>query len=356
MGERETVSSMTYSSIKLGLICRADNGGLGAQTHDLYTHLKPHKTLVIDIEHLTGYPNDFSKYPDAKVVKGFEPQNTEIDSFLEGLDVVFTVECPYNHYLYAKAREMGVKTVEQFNFEWSAYHQSPKLPKPDLLLAPSTWRMEEMEKYAPVKYLHVPVDREKFQFKTKHEAKKFLHIAGHRTFGDRNGTAILLEALPYIRSDVEIVIRTQDDLPRAYTDHKLTITKQDVADRRDLYNDEDVLILPRKYGGLSLQLNEALSLGMPALMLNIPPQADFLPTEWLIDATLKEQQMIKLPIDVYECTPKALAEKIDEFANLSTLRRYSEVAGGLSHDKDWRVMKVEYEDLFNELVDNNTHS
>ena len=335
--------------MRIGLIARADNGGLGAQTEDFYKWMKPSKTLVIDIEHLTGYPNDFSKYPDATVVKGFEPQNAEIDSFLEGLDVVFTVECPYNHYLYAKAREMGVKTVEQYNFEWSAYHQSPQLPKPDLFLAPSTWRMKEIEQYAPVKYLHVPVDREKFQFKSKHEAKKFLHIAGHKTFGDRNGTAILLDALPFIRSDIEIVIRTQDELPRAYTDHKLTIIKEDVADRRDLYNDEDVLILPRKYGGLSLQLNEALSLGMPVIMPDIAPQNEFLPEDWLVPATLKETTMIKLPIDVYECTPEALAQKIDEFANLATLRRDSEVAGSLSHEKDWRVMRPQYEKVFAEL-------
>lgn len=338
----------TSSSFKLGLIARADNGGLGAQTHDLYVHLKPDKTLVVDISHLTGYPNDFSRYPDGVVAQGFEIQNSVIDSFLEGLDVIFTVECPYNHYLYAKARQMGVKTVEQYNFEWSAFHQHD-LPKPDLLLAPSTWRMKEMGKYAPVKYLHVPVDRQMFPFKAKHKAKKFLHIAGHRTFGDRNGTAILLEALPYIQSQVEIVIRTQDDLPRPYTDHRLTIIKEDVKDRKDLYNDEDVLILPRKYGGLSLQLNEALSLGMPAIMLNIAPQNEFLPKSWLVPAYLKETTMIKLPVDVYECTPEDLAKKIDEMAGWESLAGSSTAADIIIKERDWAVMRPRYKKMLRGL-------
>lgn len=335
--------------MRLGLIARADNGGLGAQTHDFYQHMSPYKTMVVDISHLTGYANDFTKYPGATIVRGFEPSSEEIERFLTGLDVVFTVETPYNHYLYYKARQMGVKTVCQFNYEWLQHHQDHNLPYPDLFLAPSSWNLEYMDKFnVPVEYLHVPVDRDKFPFKGKHEAKKFLHIAGHRTFGDRNGTAILLEALPYIRSDIEIVIRTQDDLPRAYTDSKLTIIKQDVKDRRDLYNDEDVLILPRKYGGLSLQLNEAMSLGMVPLMLGITPQVDFLAEESLLPAYIKEQTMIKTRVDVYECTPEDLAAKIDQLANMD-ITRLSKLSNKISCEKDWKVMKPKYAQLFEQL-------
>ena len=262
-----------YSSIRLGLFgARADTGGLAAQTHDFYVHMKPHKTAVVVIDELTGYKSDTDKYVDADYLycPQFEPTFDKLDSFLKDLDVVFCVETPYNHNLFSLARARGIKTVLQYNHEWLQHHQEPDLPKPDLFLAPSEWNRDKMP--WPTKYLHVPVDRQKFPFKQRTQAKKFLHIAGHRTFGDRNGTAILLDALPMITSDVEIVIRTQDDLPRPYTDHRLTIVREDVSDRRDLYNDEDVLILPRKYGGLSLQLNEALSLGMPAIMLGIPPQ------------------------------------------------------------------------------------
>lgn len=332
-------------AIRCGLLARGDNGGLAAQTEDFYLHMKPYKTLLVDYDVYTGYKTDYSKYPGAMTVDR-EPSDELLRQFLTGLDMVFTVETPYNHNLFAIAREMGIKSVLQYNYEWLQHHQED-LSLPDLFLAPSEWNRDKMK--WPTKYLHVPVDRQKFPFKQRTQAKKFLHIAGHRTFGDRNGTAILLEALPYITENVEIIIRTQDDLPRAYTDHKLTIIKGDVKDRRDLFNDEDILILPRKYGGLSLQMNEALSLGMPVIMPAIEPQKSFLSSAWLIPAEIKETTMIKTPIEVYECTPQALAEKINIFARLSEeeVKLQSEVANQSVYT--WEVMKPQYEEMFEKL-------
>lgn len=346
------------SSIRIGLFgARSDTGGLAAQTYDLYKFLKPHKTAVVVIDALTGYQSDLDLYKGAEYLycPQFEPNFTQLDSFLRDLDVVICVETPYNHDLFSLARARGIKTVLQYNWEWLQHHQEPDLPKPDLFLAPSPWNQPQEIGGIPVKYLHVPIDRERFLFKGKHEAKKFLHIAGHRTMGDRNGTAILLEALPHIRSQIEIVIRTQDDLPRPYTDSKLTIIRDDVKDRRDIYQDEDVLILPRKYGGLSLQLNEAMSLGMVPLMPDIAPQNEFLMTESLIPAQLKEQQMIKTMIDVYECSPIDLALKIDQMASMS-IEHLSKHSDAISHEKDWKNMKPQYEELLYELVNNNSHS
>ena len=349
MVEGTTANTMTNSSFRLGLWgARADTGGLAAQTFDFYQHMKPAKTAVIVIDELTGYKSDTDKYIEADYLYCplFEPTFSQMDEFLKDLDVVFCVETPYNHELFSLARARGIKTVLQYNHEWLQHHQEPDLPKPDLFLSPSEWNRDKMP--WPTKYLHVPVDRQKFPFKAKHEAKKFLHIAGHKTFGDRNGTATLLDALPMIQSDVEIIIRTQDDLPRAYTDHKLTIIKEDVADRRDLYNDEDVLILPRKYGGLSLQLNEALSLGMIPIMLDIKPQNELLREQSLVPAHHVETTMIKLPIGVYSCAPEDLAKKIDELAN-TNISGLSEYSDAMAFQMDWQIMKPQYEAMFEEL-------
>jgi hypothetical protein len=347
MAETATRSMTTSSSFRLGLIVRGDTGGLAAQTYDFYKHMNPTKVMLINLDVYTGQHTDESKYPGATIVRNY-PTTIEWDAWLHDLDLVFTVECPYDHELYRMARERGIKTVEQSNFEFQQFHQQPELPKPDLILAPSTWRMDEQERFVPVKYLHVPVDRTRFPFTAKREAKKFLHIAGHKTYNDRNGTITVLEALPLIQSDVEIVIRTQDELPRPYTDHKLTIIRDDVADNRDLYNNEDILLLPRRYGGLSLQLNEALSLGMPVLMPNIAPQNEFLPNAWLLPATLKEKTMVKTMIDVYDVKPEDLAKKIDSLAG-TDITEWSIAANNLASVRRWSVMKPQYEELFEEL-------
>lgn len=339
---------MTRALPRCGLIARADSGGLASQTFDFYTHMRPHKTMVVDIEHLTGYPNDFTKYPGAQIVKGFEPTLNELDLFLRDIDVVFTVECPYNYALFSMARERGIKTVLQYNYEWLENLAQQQLPEPDLFLAPSKWHINDMP-FAPVEYMHVPIDRQKFPFKQRTIAKKFLHIAGHRTHEDRNGTSLLLEALPYIQGDVEIVIRTQDDLPRPYTDHRLTIIKEDLSDNKGLFNDEDVLILPRRYGGLSLQLNEALSCGMPVLMTDIEPQNEFLPHEWLMPYATVGQIMIKTNVQVYNTTPQILANKISEVAGRN-ITGWSRQADEIASRRDWRVMHSKYEEMFCSLV------
>ena len=100
--------------MRLGLIARADNTGLGHQTWELYRHLNPHKTLVVDISHLKGNQLFPERYPDAKVVKGF-PTVDDFAEFLDDLDVVFTCEIPYGYVLFELAEDMGVKTNLQCN-------------------------------------------------------------------------------------------------------------------------------------------------------------------------------------------------------------------------------------------------
>lgn len=337
---------------RLGLICRADTGGLGSQTHDFYRFMHPDKVMLMDIDLYTGYHSHYSKYEDCKdltIIKNDAPNGDEINTWLNGLDVVFTIEAPYNHDLYAIARSKGIKTVCQYNYEWLAQHADSHLPKPDLFLAPSSWHMDSMSKFnVPVKYLHVPVDREKFPFKLHKKAKKFLHIAGHKTFGDRNGTAIVLEALPFIESDIEITIRSQDELPRPYTDHRLKIIYDDPEDNKDIYNGEDVLILPRRYGGLSLQLNEALSLGMVPIMTDCAPQNGFLKEDSLVQPTIFDSLDIKTRIDVISCKPDDLARQIDLLAgrDITKLSKYSDK---LAHERDWKIMAPKYRQCLQSL-------
>lgn len=334
--------------IRLGLIARGDTGGVAAQTYDFYKFMRPHKTMLINLDDYTGQTTDESKYPDAYVVRNY-PTTLEWDKWLTDIDVVFTVEAPYDHELYRIARDRGIKTICQYNYEWLQHLQEPDLPKPDLFLAPSPWHIDEVRKLGvPVEYIHVPVDRQRFPFKLHYEAKRFLHIAGHRTSNDRNGTILLLEALPYIYSDIRITIRTQDELPRPYTDSRVTIIKEDIPDNSELYAGQDVLILPRRYGGLSLQLNEALSCGMPAIMLDIDPNNAWLPNYWLVPAAVQERTMIKTMIDVYACTPQALAAKIDEFAE-SDITNASQRANILANARSWTRMQSQYERVIRQL-------
>ncbi len=314
--------------MKLGLICRSDNGGLGNQTWELYRHLKPFRTLLVDISSLNqgrgqhGYDTHNERYTDGEILHSVNfPTNDIIDQFLDGLDIIFTVETPYSYYLYEAARARGVKTIQQYNYEFIDYFVHPEWPKPDMLLAPSKWHYEDIQAKASewgcrVDYLPVPVNRSLFPYKQKTQIKKFLHIAGHSTYEDRNGTQIVLDAIPLVKADVEFILRGQYALPPFFDDYRVKVMVGDAANYWELHDNEDALLLPRRYGGLSLQLSEAMSSGMIPIMTDIPPQNEFLHPTSLIPAEQYMHIAPRTPIDCYRITPQQLADKIDWMASL----------------------------------------
>src|SRR3990172_4415649 len=173
--------------LRIGLIARADNTGLGTQTWEFYRHMHPTKTLVVDISELNGMENFHERYPDGGISYGF-PTDDVVERFLKDLDVVFTCETPYNYKLFEWAPLVGVKTVLQPNWEFLDYHQQENLPFPDLFALPSQWHWEDFF-YGKKMFLPVPVDRSRLPLRKPAErARVFLHIAGRPAHEDRNGT------------------------------------------------------------------------------------------------------------------------------------------------------------------------
>lgn len=343
---------------------RAGNLGLGIQTQEFYEQMKPNRTLVVDISHLDGKGHYPDRYQNADFDKGFLSEEF-IDEYLEknknDIDVIFCVEIPYssNYYLFKKARELKIKTILQYNYEFLDYLNKPDLPYPDLLLAPSKWNIREAEQKignkCPIKFLPFPVNREKLPFKLRTKIKTFIHISGHKLLKDRNGTFTLLDAIPYVKSkDIKFKIYSQHDLLGSvlgYTDKNIEFYRE-VPEYRDLYRTGDVLILPRKFGGLSLQLNEAMSCGMIPIMTNIEPQSDFLHRYCLIKPIKSEKIYTRTEINYYDIEPIDLALKIDKFAKMETeqVKNLSEYSNKYAEKIDWSRMKNEYLKVFEEIL------
>lgn len=268
--------------MRLGLIVRGDARGLGIQTLEAYRHLRPARTLAVDMGELTPYPQRFDAFPDARVARydgrGLVPAEA-VDWLVEGSDVIFTAETPYDLSLYARARARGVRTVCQVNPEFYPYNAWPDTPRPDLIVAPSTWRLEEMH---GVEHLPFPVARDRLPFRQRTEARNFLHVGGHPAAGDRAGSRLVAHAATQVQSRIRLVIRTlasfpalervRGRLPR-WVDYQLMTGE--VADYWSLYDEADVLIAPRRYGGQSLPVNEALSSGMPVIALDRAPEREW---------------------------------------------------------------------------------
>jgi hypothetical protein len=77
------------------------------------------------------------------------------------------------------------------------------------------------------------------------------------------------------------------------------------------------MVLPRRYAGLCLPMNEALMSALPVFMTNISPNNYVLPSEWLVKTRLIETFRTKVRIELFEADALALAEAIDNYVNSS---------------------------------------
>lgn len=343
--------------MRLGLWgARADNGGLGAQTWEYFKHLDFAKVAVIDISEHNGYKQFPERYPGDHVtfIKGF-PKQHQIDIWLEDLDVVFMVESPYNYYIIDAARQRGIKTAIQYNFEFMDWMASARYPKPDLFIAPSLWRYEDVPFENKI-YLPVPINTDLLPFKLREQARHFVHVAGHSAFEDRNGTEIVLASLQHITQDVKVTILTQDNIGyyglSTPANVNIEVINHDVTNYWELLQQDnyDCLLLPRRYGGLSLQLNEALSLGIVPVMPAITPQTAFLSPYSLIPVYESKDIYTRMPIVCYSVNPANLAREIDRLAlNPDTVRYLSSYSGELAYEWSWDRLKDEYVDVFEQL-------
>lgn len=346
--------------VKLGLIALANDSGLGVQTRRLAHMLNPYRIMVIDSsgfsknkkQHMDWY----SSFRGYKVL-GF-PNNKEIRHFLnDGLTHVLVCENPFNFFLLSEAKRRGVKVFIQSNYEFCD-HLNRELTPPHKFLMPSYWKVKEMkEKFGEdtVQYMPPPIFANEFKEardenlkRTEEVHKKYLHIVGTLAAKDRNGTLDLLKAVKLAKSDFTLTIRSQHELPEEYmiNDRRVRYSIRNEKTISDMYKGFDALILPRRYGGLSLTTNEALMSALPVIMPDISPNNELLPNEWLVRVRKRETFITRAPIDVYEVDIQDLADRIDEFSIAdSQLLKINALDIGYSQF-DPSVLKSKYEELF----------
>jgi glycosyltransferase involved in cell wall biosynthesis len=327
--------------MKLGVIAYATKTGLGYQTHAFYTHLKPTKTLVIDISEMNNEVQYRGMYSDAYFVKGV-PTRDEYVRFLRGLDVVLLAETPLNYELYKQARRLGVKTVVQINPEFFDHLDNPSLPYPDVFINPSSWHEEQVKRIADAnnvdyKQIHFPVDTNIFQYKQRN-TKRIFHIAGKPAANDRNGTFDLLKVAP------DATIMTQgDSLARhIQSRYKQSTVWQNLPNPASMYNFGDVMVLPRKYGGNCLPLNEALASGCPVIMPDISPNNSLLPKKWLVPAYKKGWFYAKTRVQLHEVDHVALKNKLKEVQQEWNIAQESLQAKQIADTISWSSLKQHY--------------
>lgn len=345
--------------MRIGLIARADSTGLGIQSREFFNHI-PCKALVIDFKNM-GQPHtahilepDFSAFPDQQILTWGRRHNmrgdipkTLIREFIKDIDVLFCMETPYDYDVFDECRRAGVKTILQINYEFLDYPNRFGYPAPDLFAAPSMWNYDLIPH--PKVYLPVPARKNR----TVKAHNTFLHIAGRHALKDRNGTQTLLQALQFVREKMTVIIQGQQDTlfvpPNRRGNVSLLVDTNNKANYLDNYSG-GILVMPRKYGGLCLPMNEALSFGMPVIATNIAPNNTWIPVEWLIPAHHAGTIPCKRTIDYFEGDAVALAKKMDDFCDPDRYLKAVAIAEQISETISWEALKPKYMEVMEKLV------
>lgn len=345
--------------MKLGMIVRADDTGLGNQTHELVKMLNPEKILIIDsskfhnkgVQHYDWYENR-----NVVVSKGF-PDNNTVVRFFSGINVVLSCETFYNRHFVALAKKKRIKTILQYNFEFLENLSNERAILPDVLLAPSLWRFEDVkdrfENKCLVKHLPPPTSPDIFKNNREENKKRsgrLLHVGGKAAIYDRNGTESVIEMLKYSKEDYELVIKSQTDLEIECDDPRVTFVIGNEENRQDLYSGYDAMIIPRRYAGLCLPMNEALMSGLPVFMTDISPNNIILPGDWLAKSHFVRVFMTRVGLDLYNADPESLAKVVDNYFSKKDLSEDKDKAYLLGYQNfSSDELKEKYIELINSI-------
>lgn len=347
-----THQTLQVSEPRVGLIARADNRGLGHLTWEFARHVNPERTLVIDVT-ASSFPNHLDRYTDPLVVR-WDPDRrhfgqgdtTLVRSWLDGLDVVYSAETFYDWRIVDWCAEKGVATV---------LHVMPELlpeelpAEPTEVWAPTTWRVGEFrcDRVIPVPVAERPHDR------SQAPQLRVLHVAGRRAAKDRNGTTALLRALREVKELMTVTITTQEftlphvDLP-SHVHLRTRFGGDAPSDYWRLYDWHDVLVMPRRYGGLCLPVQEAAQAGLAVIMSDTPPNADY-PGMQVYSRPAGSIITPAGHIPMVTVDAEALAETLDRFSSTTWMLDAARTQStSWAEEHSWGVLLPKYQEALTE--------
>lgn len=329
--------------MRLGIIARCEDRGLGNQTLEACRHLAPERVLLIN----PGPDGRFEQHRErydaydttlARWEPGFVLDEVTARRWLDGLDVVYTAETPYDDRLPAWAADAGCRVVIHANAEQLSPQRAQQMPDAAWWAA-TPWRLEHLP--AGIRVVPLPV-ADHHTPTTEATALRVLHVAGWPTVGDRNGTKLVAEAVQHIRSDCDVIIRGQHrDVRRIrYAGTaRLTVEHGSVGDYWQLYAGADVLLMPRRFGGLCMPAQEAMQAGLAVVMPDCSPN-EVWPGPRLRARVSAHVHTAGGAIPLHDVDPVELAALVDDLAvDLEHVAKLKREAAEWAAAHTWQALR-----------------
>lgn len=331
--------------MKLGIIARYDEGGLGTQTWEYARHLKPHAVLMVDVDPPRGEPvtERFSELGCQLFWSHFPPEDGQLQAwrnFAAECDVILTAEDCYVHEFPEMCAAEGTRLVMHANPELWHWGEQP----PFDVWAPTSWLSQLLP---DARVVPMPVDRERCAPQEFEAVSRIYHPSAPAML-DRNGTLLVAAALPHCKTKFELFVSGPEAPPAgSATVGNVTIWRWP-AQREywSMYVGMHAMVLPRRYGGLCLPMQEAASCGLPVIATGVAPQK-----EWLLPALAlheHEEQRARMRggiMSVWTCEPTALAAAIDSLVSGEQLELGRKASEEFASSIDWQVWEPQYREL-----------
>lgn len=319
----------------LGILAKSffDNGLITDPI--IYRHSHPSRTT-----HAEWYPEGtpivsgryVSQYPDV------------IDEWLKRIDVALFYETPLDWSIIPKCRAAGVKTVLIPMYEWYPRHPPQQF---DQFICPSLLDLD----YFPERSEFIPIPVETKYWKQRTKAERFVQNGGNIGCRGHKGVKELLQAVPYIESDLKLTIRSQvsDELGKLVREAWGTRTFPNVSIEgyehayEDQWDWQDVLVAAERRNGCSLPLQESYAAGMVVMTTDRYPMNTWLPREPMFPFSSVERvsEGGHLEHDLVTVEPKVIAAKMDEWFS-KDITEYSLAAKAWAEANSWESLKPKW--------------
>lgn len=324
-----------------GLIGRCDTGGLAALTREIHRHVHPARTLLVEVPDARRgdcSPDEYAHGQTYRTMfRGALPDLAIDWMTAEGIDQILSAETFYDDRLTLRAHQAGIRTVVYAMPELAPWEHNPREIRPRALMVPTGWRLDTLPN---AQLLPFPVARDRLPYKQRLGVRHLFHPVGTE-FHDRNGTNIFLAALPFVSTvglRATILTHRPIQVP-ADTLVDVEVVQTDFVDYWEAYPpDIDLLVLPRRYGGLSLPVQECAALGVPALMLQTDPYASEQFVTAIPSTGAHNEPMKGAPregVPVHSADPRVLATAIDFLARDAEYGKISDAADDWASTHDW---------------------
>lgn len=330
--------------MKVGSLVYATDQGLGNLAKSFFDHGVLDEVVIIEHAH---HKTHHEWYPGALSTPIRNIDTEMLMDFARTLDVLFCFETPFWWGIFDFCREHKIKTALMPMYE--CFPRSPQ-SQPDFYICPSELDRDIFSTRRGVgrhiTYLPVPVD---VKWRLRECAETFIHNAGHLGLRGRNGTKELLQALEFVKSPINLIIRAQEEVDFKIDDNRLSYRLGTVP-FDELYEIGDVHVRPEKFNGLSLPLQESWAAGMMCLTTDRHPTNRWLPGAFIQPEGIRRAAVGPSYLEFDECiiNPKDIAKEIDEWYGLD-ITGFSLAGQRYAERNSWSVLKPEYMKVLSEI-------